>query len=123
MSELLDRQMLFTRLLASLIQRANSEPGYACAGRELQRSPEQAALNQEAGVGTQHSCHIRSLAIDLELYRRQPDGSWKWLTESEDYRWLGDWWTEQSRLCRWGGSFNRRPDGNHFSILSPEGWA
>jgi hypothetical protein len=58
--------------------------------------------------GHKNSCHKLKLARDLYLTR---DG--EYLTDTEDYRELGEWWEKQHDLCRWGGRF---ADGNHFSF-------
>ena len=62
------------------------------------------------GKGTWPTCHHWKLAVDLLLFR---DGDY--LTDSESYRELGEWWEQQHELCRWGGRFSR-PDGGHFSL-------
>lgn len=54
------------------------------------------------------SLHHVGLALDLLLYR---NGAY--LTKTEDYRRLGEFWERQHVLARWGGRFN---DGNHFSF-------
>lgn len=59
-----------------------------------------------------HSLHHLGLAGDLILYK---DG--KYLSDTESYRVLGEWWEKEGRTLRlplrWGGRFG---DGNHFSI-------
>ena len=109
MSLLLERQWLFARLLPSLIDKAH-ELGFEVSGGEWYRTPEQAALNQVSGKGISNSLHTLSLAIDLRLFK---DG--EYLTKSEDYQQLGEFWESLNALCAWGGRFSR-PDGNHFAI-------
>jgi len=52
------------------------------------------------------SLHKYRLAIDFNLFK---DG--KYLTETEDYRELGEYWISIGGT--WGGKFR---DGNHFSL-------
>lgn len=61
--------------------------------------------------GTDHlrtGLHSLGLAQDIVLYR---DGVY--LTATEDYRSLGEFWETLHPFCHWGGSFG---DGNHFSF-------
>ena len=59
------------------------------------------------------SNHYRKCAIDLSLFK---DG--KFLTETEDHKFLGDFWESLDPKNRWGGRFS---DGNHYELV-PEGW-
>lgn len=104
-----DKQRKFTQLLAGLLRRAH-EMGYEVTLGETYRPPETAALYAKQGRGAANSLHTQRLAIDLNLFRNG-----QYLTDSEDYRALGDWWKSQNELCCWGGDFNR-PDGNHYSL-------
>ena len=107
---LIEKQRLFCQLAAKLIQQA-AALGYECRFGEAYRTPEQAALNAEHGTGIKNSEHCKRLALDLLL-----DKDGVWLTDTEDYKPLGDWWEKQSELARWGGNFTSRADGNHFSL-------
>lgn len=75
-------------------------------------TPEQNAL---VG-GIPNSLHCMRLAIDFVLF----DADWNYLTKTEDYKILGDWWKSQGPEFCWGGDFvvkgKPKPDGNHFSI-------
>ena len=110
MSDLHNLQVLFARLVPRLIDQAFAR-GYEVTLGEVARTPEQAELNAELGSGTRNSLHIQRLAIDLNLFKLGA-----LITDSEDYRFLGDFWKTCDPLCRWGGDFTSRPDGNHFSI-------
>lgn len=104
-----EKQSLFARLVASLIQEAN-RLGYDCTFGEAYRSPEE-ALRLASITGKRaikRSLHCDRLAIDLLLFK---DGIY--LTKTEDYTPLGRWWQQAHSLCRWGGEFS---DGNHFSL-------
>lgn len=104
-----EKQSLFMRLLPRLLDYIY-EQGYEVTGGELWRTPEQAAINAERGVGTSTSLHLDRLAIDLNLFK---DG--KFLTSTEAHRQFGEYWESLNPLCCWGGRFSR-PDGNHYSI-------
>lgn len=104
-----EKQQRFSWLIAKLILYANAS-GYQITFGEAYRTREQAALNAKSGIGIANSLHCDRLAIDLNLFR---DG--KYLTRTEDYQPLGEWWIAQSQDCKWGGLF-KKPDGNHFSV-------
>lgn len=104
------KQSAFVRLVARLIDHASAE-GFEFTCGEAYRSPEEAARLAKTGKGITKSLHTERLAIDLNLFK---DG--KYLTLTEHYRPLGEWWEAQSTPeieCCWGGRFN---DGNHFSV-------
>ncbi len=101
MSELLRLQYAHTELVARLIVEAIRQ-GYWPRLRDAFRDP-------RVTYGHPHSTHRVGLAVDLLLDR--PAGHY--LTKSEDYRSLGEWWETQHPLARWGGRFG---DGNHFSF-------
>jgi hypothetical protein len=104
------KQSVFARLAASLILRA-ARTGYDVTLGEAYRSPEEAARLAKLGKGIKTSLHTSRLALDLNLFK---DG--RYLTQTEDYRALGEWWealSTEEYTCHWGGYFR---DGNHFSI-------
>jgi nitrous oxidase accessory protein NosD len=117
MSELGRRQELFTALLGEfLVWLTRVQPGITARIREVQRKPEVAHQNALSGVGISNSLHIDSLAADVAIFR---DGVY--LSDSEDYRFAGEYWKSLHPLCRWGGDFkdangNPKPDGNHMSV-------
>lgn len=109
------KQSLFAKLAARLIQRAYLT-GYEVTFGEALRMPAQARANARAGRGISNSLHLSKLAIDLNLFR---DG--RYLRSTESHRALGEWWEQQHELCRWGGRFKDykgrpKPDGNHYSM-------
>ena len=109
MSDLLDKQQMFSVYLVRLLTEAIKQ-GFRVTLGEAWRSPEQAALYAAKGAGILRSLHTSRLAVDLLLFR---DGVY--LTDSEAYRPLGEAWETMHPLARWGGRF-KRPDGNHFSF-------
>jgi hypothetical protein len=107
--------MLFTRLVARLIDRAIAM-GYQATLGEVLRGKAQAQANAASGAGISNSLHLDGLAVDLNLYLNG-----RWLQNSEDHADLGRWWKAQHPDCRWGGDFKDskgrpKPDGNHYSI-------
>lgn len=104
------KQRLFVKLLGRLIGWAY-ENGYELTEGEGYRTPEQAALNAQHHTGIANSLHTLRLAMDYNLFK---DGAY--LTKTEDYRPLGDYWKSLDPDACWGGDFATRPDGNHFSI-------
>jgi hypothetical protein len=101
------KQSIFTFLVARLIIHAN-ENGYELTFGECYRTPEQAQINADKGIGISNSLHIKRLAIDLNLFK---DG--KFLDTSDAHKLLGEWWERQHNNCRWGGRWN---DGNHYEF-------
>lgn len=104
------KQSLFVYLVALLIIEAN-RLGYELTFGETYRSPEEAARLAKAGKGIAASLHTSRLAIDLNLFK---DG--RYLTATEAYRPLGEYWAALNGGCKWGGAFTSRSDGNHFEL-------
>lgn len=104
------KQELFMRLLPRLIDHAHIK-GYQLRGGELLRTDSQAEANAASGAGIRNSLHKVKLAIDLNLFK---DG--QFLSQTSDHAFLGEFWKGLHPLCRWGGDFATRPDGNHYSI-------
>lgn len=102
-----EKQQKFTFLISQLIAWVYGN-GYKMTFGEAYRTPEQAALNAQRGIGIANSLHTKRLAVDLNLFK---DG--QYLTKTEDYATVGEYWEQLDAGCRWGGRFN---DGNHFSL-------
>lgn len=102
-----EKQELFSQLLAQLILFAYAN-GYKIRMGQVERSKEEAERLAKAGKGIATSLHTQRLAADLYLFKDD-----KYLTKTDDYKPLGEFWESLHELCCWGGSFN---DGNHFSI-------
>lgn len=103
-----DKQRLFTRLVAQLLDKAH-EMGYEVTFGDAYRDPRIfGQVGQAKAYGRSKSNHKVRLAIDLNLFAGQ-----EYLDETEDHRPLGEWWEKLHPLCRWGGRFN---DGNHYSL-------
>jgi hypothetical protein len=105
-SDLSQKQFLFTRLVCKLMQFA-WDNGYELKFGDAYRDPRAfGEIGKVISYGHPKSAHKQRLAIDLLLFK---DGIW--LTKTEDYIKLGEYW-ESLGGC-WGGRFS---DGNHFSI-------
>jgi hypothetical protein len=85
------------------------EHGYELTIGEAERTPEMVRLYAERGTGSEQSVHLLRLAIDLNLFK---DG--KYLADTEAHRPLGEFW--ESIGGSWGGQFQPKPDGNHYSL-------
>ncbi len=110
-----ERQRLFAKLLPRLLDYAH-EQGYELTLGDAYRDPRlHGALGVKMGYGHKDSNHKNRLAIDLNLFK---DGVF--LQATEDHKPLGEFWEKLHPLCRWGGRF-KSPDGNHYSVESPEG--
>lgn len=105
-----EKQRLFTRLVGELIEFAYKS-GYELTFGDAFRSDEQIAEKVKAGVGIKNSLHGKRLAIDFNLFK---DGVF--LITTEDHLQLGIFWEGLHPLCRWGGRFKPKPDGNHYSL-------
>lgn len=97
-------RVAFTLACARLILEA-SRLGFEPA---MDEGTERLTAKDPSSDHMKNSLHHVGLALDLLLYR---DGLY--LTQTEDYRRLGEFWERLHVLARWGGRFN---DGNHFSF-------
>ncbi len=111
--DLQSKQFLFSRLLTALLKKAWELGFEVKMGYALRSQREQDALVASGASKTRRSNHLRSLAVDLLLFRERDPGEWEYMTRSEEYRDLGEYWETLHPLCRWGGRFS---DGGHFSI-------
>ncbi len=108
------QQALFAQHVARLLDHIYAN-NYTCSLGEAYRTPEQARLNAQKGIGIARSLHTDRLAIDINLF----DARGRFLTNSSAYEWLGIYWESLDPLNRWGGYFvskygGKIVDGNHF---------
>jgi hypothetical protein len=104
------KQSRFARAVPLLIQYAIAR-GYEVTFGEVLRTQAQAAANAASGAGISNSLHLERLAVDLNLFK---DGIY--LQDSGAHKPLGDFWKSLGDDYFWGGDFNPKPDGNHYSI-------
>lgn len=110
--KLSQKRALFSKLFAELIIWAH-ENGMYVAIDQVKRTQAEANANAKSGAGIANSNHLVGLAGDLILYEGE---NYEYKDKSEDYKRLGDKWKTMHPLCRWGGDFKTRVDGNHFSL-------
>lgn len=110
---LLQTQIAFTKLLPRLINFC-FERNYEAVAGELFRPKETVQIYAAQGRGSKTSVHPEKLALDLSLFING-----NLLTKTESYQEVGEYWeslgTEEVKTV-WGGRFQSRPDGNHFSV-------
>lgn len=105
-----EKQRLFCSLIGQFIVWCYAN-GYELTFGEAQRTQQQANANAVSGAGISNSLHIIRLAVDLNLFIK---GVYQMNTEA--YKPLGEKWKSMHPLARWGGDFQKLPDGNHFSL-------
>jgi len=111
---LIREQSIFLTQVCELLKKA-SELGFAVSGGELYRTPEQQALHVKNGRSqTMNSQHMKRLAIDLNFFREDADGSAQLTYDVEDLRPLGAYWESMDPANRWGGNWSSFKDTPHF---------
>jgi len=111
MSELRSKQERFASALAKLLARVETLSGCTVTLGEAYRFPWVAEELAGQGKGIVNSVHTLRLAVDLNLF---VDGVYQ--ADSRAYAALGAFWKSLDTDARWGGDFQKRPDGNHFSF-------
>jgi predicted chitinase len=114
MNGLVREQSVFMLQLGELLRKAD-EQGFAIAGGELYRTPEQQALYIQNGrSATMSSQHLKRLAVDLNFFRDGADGSAQVVSDVEALRPLGQFWEGLDPANRWGGNWGSFKDLTHF---------
>lgn len=120
--KLSEKQAIFARYFAMLIQHINSQPGYRCAIGEVERPSELQELYLKLKkTKAKDSFHEINCAGDLRIFKLI-DGVWVYLEKTQDYLFAGLYWESLDPLNVWGGRFGDKPeteaiegwDGNHF---------
>ena len=107
-----EKQSLFAFNISKLIEYIYSLNMSVTFG-EAYRTPEQARLDAQEGIGIINSLHCVRLAIDLNLFDAQ--GNYI-ATMCPDYQKIGDYWKSLNSENNWGGDF-KRIDLNHFEMV------
>ena len=103
-----EKQRLFTKNIAKLINFAYDN-GYELTFGDAYRDPRvHGNVGEKKSYSSANSVHKERLAVDFNLFK---DGVY--LTKTEDYKILGEYWESLHPLARSGIRFN---DGNHFSF-------
>jgi hypothetical protein len=90
--------------------------GYEFSMGEVLRTEEQHQLNLKSGksrIG--RSIYMDKLAFDLNLMKT-PTSKYGYITDSAQYKPLGDIWKSLHPLNRWGGDFKRLDDPFHYEM-------
>jgi hypothetical protein len=125
MSVLLERQFLFTKLLARFVLEVYAR-GHACKLRDLGLFEKRKSRwkvpfwdGMHSGTNTEFGgLHYMQLASDVDLFVWVAEGgNWRYITSTDHPAWqsLGEFWEGLDPHCRWGGRFTRA-DGNHLSV-------
>lgn len=106
--KLSDKQKEFTKCVAKLIDFAFNN-GYELTFGDAYRDPRvHGNVGEKKSYSSANSVHKERLAVDFNLFK---DGVY--LTRTEDYKILGEYWESLHPLARSGIRFK---DGNHFSF-------
>lgn len=103
-----EQQAKFTHDVAILINYIFTK-NQTCTFGDAYRTPEEASLNAQKGIGIKNSLHCKRLAVDLNLYSSEG----KYLTATKDHEKFGIFWESLDPYNKWGGKFPN-PDGNHY---------
>ena len=98
-----EKQRIFTHNVALLICHA-----YAL-GYQLSFG------NTTAPTSLPTSLHPKRLAIDLNLFKKDAAGRWRYQTASGSHKELGEFWEAIHPMNVWGGRWGKRDD-NHYQM-------
>lgn len=111
---LVHEQSTFLLHVAELVRKA-TEMGFLVSGGELFRTPEQQALHVKNGRSTtMNSQHLKRLAVDLNFFKTDADGTPRLTHDLLELRPLGQYWESLDEANRWGGNWNSFKDAPHF---------
>lgn len=113
---LLEKQFIFNKKLRKLLDWLDDND-YLFVSGEIMRTEEQAKIYHDKGTGSLTSLHIKKLAIDITLFKKQPDGSYIAVNDKNYYALAGEYWKSLYPDNRWGGNFTTRNDPYHFEMM------
>lgn len=102
-------QQMFAQQVAQWISYVYNQK-YAITFGEAYRTPEQAALDAQKGIGIKNSLHCKRLALDFNLF----DPSNNLVTNFKEYEKFGAYWESLDKVNRWGGRFKPLVDMDHI---------
>lgn len=116
---MVNEQHAFLQDIAKLVQKAE-ELGFIITGGELFRTPDQQAIYVKTGRSTtMASKHLQRLALDLNIFVKQADGSAALTYDLPTLKPLGDFWEQLSPgKNSWGGNWKSFKDVPHFERRS-----
>lgn len=117
---MVNEQHAFLQDVAKLLQKA-VELGFIVTGGELFRTPDQQAIYIRTGRSqTMASNHLKRLAIDLNIFIKQADGSPVLTYDISILKPLGDFWEQLTPgKNSWGGNWKSFKDVPHFERRTP----
>lgn len=112
-----DRQKLLCQLLPKLLTYIYAQGYSATLGDAFRDKRVHGAYGEKASYAARKSLHKLRLAIDLNLF----DSHGRYLRDTPEYAFAGNFWMPLHPLCEWGGA-GERNDGNHFSVRWEGRW-
>lgn len=111
--DLREKRVIFTQLLARLIEWTSVHPGWELAFGEGLVAQTDAADGDHDGPHRRGGAHYTGLGHDMVLYING-----EWIKDGGHPVWtmIGVKWESYHELCRWGGRFVPN-DANHFSVF------
>ena len=108
------KQAEFAADIADLIHYAVNN-GYEVTFGEAQRTIEQQEIYVRDGRSkTMRSNHMARLAIDLNFFWREKDGSLIYVCNKKELQSIGDYWEAKRPENKWGGNWKSFKDVPHF---------
>lgn len=107
------QQETFMKDVQSLLEHIHAK-GLNARGGELKRTADQQAIYVKKGLSkTSNSNHLKSLAIDLHVFKNG-----KWLKTKKELQELGDYWEGLNEQNKWGGNYKSFTDCPHFERVA-----
>jgi len=106
MSDLLNKQQQFSRMIERLLKYAHDNGYEVTFGDAFRDERAFGHMGERKCYGQAKSAHKQRLAIDLNLFKNDEP-----LSETKDHESLGIFW--EGLGGTWGGRFE---DGNHYSL-------